>query len=151
MAKVKKKKFVRRQLDRLKTLKAYENRIKLLPDEEFNLIRGKWLCDFQIWDRVPAEELDDEIEMRYGREDIDNHVWRLCYVAKLRNVPIRGVTSTRIKQGIRIAAMDEADLEHMYFVGNHYGFQARQYKANQTFSVLRHDKRYVCDLAKKIL
>ena len=39
MAKVKKKKFARRDLDRLATLKAYENRIRLLPDEEFNLIR----------------------------------------------------------------------------------------------------------------
>ncbi len=131
----------RRKIDNLQTLKAFETRLKMLPDDEFNLIRDKWLCAYCIWDTVADEDIDEELELRY-EEDCDNHVWRICKIARERSVPIRGVTSCRVVQGVRIAAMKASELEHLYYVGGNVGF-GNTNRTNSVFCLLTHDKRYI--------
>ena len=70
-------KYKRRKVNHLLTLKAFETRMRMLPDDTFNLIKDKWLCCFGVWDTVADEYIDREIEMRYG-QNIDDHCWRLC-------------------------------------------------------------------------
>ena len=132
-------KYKRRKIDHLLTLKAFETRMRLLPDETFNLIKDKWLCCFNVWDTVADEYIDREIEMRYG-QNIDNHCWRLCKVARERNVPIRGVTSSRVLKGKRLAYLPESEIEHVYYVGGVMNFL--DFKSNEIFSILSQDKRY---------
>ena len=133
-------KYKRRKIDHLLTLKAFETRMRLLPDETFNLIKDKWLCCFNVWDTVADEYIDREIEVRYG-QNIDNHCWRLCKVARERNVPIRGVTSSRVLKGKRLAYLPESEMEHVYYVGGVMNFL--DFKCNEIFSILSQDKRYV--------
>ena len=133
-------KYKRRKIDHLLTLKAFETRMRLLPDETFNLIKDKWLCCFGVWDTVADEYIDREIQMRYG-QNIDNHCWRLCKVARERNVPIRGVTSSRVLKGKRLAYLPESEMEHVYYVGGVMNFL--DFKSNEIFSILSQDKRYV--------
>ena len=132
-------KYKRRKIDHLLTLKAFETRMRLLPDETFNLIKDKWLCCFNVWDTVADEYIDREIEVRYG-QNIDNHCWRLCKVARERNVPIRGVTSSRVLKGKRLAYLPESEMEHVYYVGGVMNFL--DFKSNEIFSILSQDKRY---------
>ena len=132
-------KYKRRKIDHLLTLKAFETRMRLLPDETFNLIKDKWLCCFNVWDTVADEYIDREIEVRYG-QNIDNHCWRLCKVARERNVPIRGVTSSRVLKGKRLAYLPESEIEHVYYVGGLMNFL--DFKSNEIFSILSQDKRY---------
>ena len=133
-------KYKRRKIDHLLTLKAFETRMRMLPDETFNLIKDKWLCCFNVWDTVADEYIDREIEVRYG-QSIDNHCWRLCKVARERNVPIRGVTSSRVLKGKRLAYLPESEMEHVYYVGGVMNFL--DFKSNEIFSILSQDKRYV--------
>ena len=133
-------KYKRRKIDHLLTLKAFETRMRLLPDDTFNLIKDKWLCCFGVWDTVADEYIDREIEVRYG-QNIDNHCWRLCKVARERNVPIRGVTSSRVLKGKRLAYLPESEMEHVYYVGGVMNFL--DFKCNEIFSILSQDKRYV--------
>ena len=133
-------KYKRRKIDHLLTLKAFETRMRLLPDETFNLIKDKWLCCFNVWDTVADEYIDREIEVRYG-QNIDNHCWRLCKVARERNVPIRGVTSSRVLKGKRLAYLPESEMEHVYYVGGVMNFL--DFKCNEIFIILSQDKRYV--------
>ena len=133
-------KYKRRKIDHLLTLKAFETRMRLLPDDTFNLIKDKWLCCFNVWDTVADEYIDREIEVRYG-QNIDNHCWRLCKVARERNVPIRGVTSSRVLKGKRLAYLPESEMEHVYYVGGVMNFL--DFKSNEIFSILSQDKRYV--------
>ena len=86
------------------------------------------------------EYIDREIEVRYG-QNIDNHCWRLCKVARERNVPIRGVTSSRVLKGKRLAYLPESEMEHVYYVGGVMNFL--DFKCNEIFSILSQDKRYV--------
>ena len=95
-------KYKRRKIDHLLTLKAFETRMRLLPDETFNLIKDKWLCCFNVWDTVADEYIDREIEVRYG-QSIDNHCWRLCKVARERNVPFFGICL-----GMQMACIESA-------------------------------------------
>ena len=132
-------KYKRRKIDHLLTLKAFETRMRLLPDETFNLIKDKWLCCFNVWDTVADEYIDREIEVRYG-QNIDNHCWRLCKVARERNVPIRGVTSSRVLKGKRLAYLPESEMEHVYYIGGVMNFL--DFKSNEIFSILSQDKRY---------
>ena len=103
-------KYKRRKINHLLTLKAFETRMRMLPDDTFNLIKDKWLCCFGVWDTVADEYIDREIQMRYG-QNIDNHCWRLCKVARERNVPIRGVSSPRVLKGKRLAYLPESEME----------------------------------------
>ena len=132
-------KYKRRKIDHLLTLKAFETRMRMLPDDTFNLIKDKWLCCFDVWDTVADEYIDREIEVRYG-QNIDNHCWRLCKVARERNVPIRGVTSSRVLKGKRLAYLPESEMEHVYYVGGVMNFL--DFKSNEIFSILSQDKRY---------
>ena len=133
-------KYKRRKVNHLLTLKAFETRMRMLPDDTFNLIKDKWLCCFGVWDTVADEYIDREIEMRYG-QNIDNHCWRLCKVARERNVPIRGVSSPRVLKGKRLAYLPESEMEHVYYVGGVMNFL--DFKCNEIFSILSQDKRYV--------
>ena len=132
-------KYKRRKINHLLTLKAFETRMRMLPDDTFNLIKDKWLCCFGVWDTVPDEYIDREIEVRYG-QNIDNHCWRLCKVARERNVPIRGVSSPRVLKGKRLAYLPESEMEHVYYVGGVMNFL--NFKSNKIFSILAQDKRY---------
>lgn len=132
-------KYKRRKVNHLLTLKAFETRMRMLPDDTFNLIKDKWLCCFGVWDTVADEYIDREIEMRYG-QNIDNHCWRLCKVARERNVPIRGVSSPRVLKGKRLAYLPESEMEHVYYVGGVMNFL--NFKSNKIFSILAQDKRY---------
>ena len=132
-------KYKRRKINHLLTLKAFETRMRMLPDDTFNLIKDKWLCCFNVWDTVADEYIDREIEVRYG-QNIDNHCWRLCKVARERNVPIRGVTSSRVLKGKRLAYLPESEMEHVYYVGGVMNFL--DFKSNEIFSILSQDKRY---------
>ena len=144
-------KYKRRKVNHLLTLKAFETRMRMLPDDTFNLIKNKWLCCFGVWeknkwlccfgvwDTVADEYIDREIEMRYG-QNIDNHCWRLCKVARERNVPIRGVSSPRVLKGKRLAYLPESEMEHVYYVGGVMNFL--NFKSNKIFSILAQDKRY---------
>ena len=132
-------KYKRRKVNHLLTLKAFETRMRMLPDDTFNLIKDKWLCCFGVWDTVADEYIDREIQMRYG-QNIDNHCWRLCKVARERNVPIRGVSSPRVLKGKRLAYLPESEMEHVYYVGGVMNFL--DFKSNKIFSILAQDKRY---------
>ena len=132
-------KYKRRKVNHLLTLKAFETRMRMLPDDTFNLIKDKWLCCFGVWDTVADEYIDREIQMRYG-QNIDNHCWRLCKVARERNVPIRGVSSPRVLKGKRLAYLPESEMEHVYYVGGVMNFL--NFKSNKIFSILAQDKRY---------
>ena len=132
-------KYKRRKINHLLTLKAFETRMRMLPDDTFNLIKDKWLCCFGVWDTVADEYIDREIQMRYG-QNIDNHCWRLCKVARERNVPIRGVSSPRVLKGKRLAYLPESEMEHVYYVGGVMNFL--NFKSNKIFSILAQDKRY---------
>ena len=132
-------KYKRRKIEHLLTLKAFETRMRMLPEDTFNLIKDKWLCCFDVWDTVADEYIDREIEVRYG-QNIDNHCWRLCKVARERNVPIRGVTSSRVLKGKRLAYLPESEMEHVYYVGGVMNFL--DFKSNEIFSILSQDKRY---------
>jgi len=132
-------KHKRRILDKIKSLRAYEIRLHTLSDNVMQQLSGKWLASFDMYDSYTVD--DEEINTRY-ETFLDNSCFRLARVCKSRDIQIKGVTSSKVVHGTRIAALCADELEDILYVGPHNSFH--KYKAS-VFSLLPQDKRYIVE------
>ena len=135
----KKRVFVKRVLDTQRTLLAYEQRIMLLPIEEFSKIEDKFLSSFEIFETYRGIDLQDTREQRRGTH-LDNSTFRLSEIAERRGVRVRGVTSQKKSKGCRFAALSEEEEEHIFYVGPNSSFTRDR---TSCFSICRLDRRFV--------
>ena len=129
--------FKRRVIDKKASLRAYEARMHTLSDETMERLANKWIASFEMYDTYGID--DEEIDRRYD-DFMDNSTFRLAWVCKQRNIPIRGCTSSRRVRGKRIAAIREDELEDIVYVGPHCAFFPN-FKSS-VFSLRAEDKRY---------
>ena len=109
-----------RKMNKPASLRAYELRMHTLTDEAMLALDNKWIASFEMYDTYTIN--DPEIDRRY-ESFLDNSCFRLAQVCKARGVNIKGVTSTRIIKGIRIAAIKADELSEIVYVGPHISFQ----------------------------
>ncbi len=130
--------FKRRLIDKKASLRAYEARMHTLSDETMQKLANKWIASFEMYDTYPID--DEEIDRRYD-SFLDNSTFRLAWVCKARNIPIRGCTSSKMLRGQRIAAIREEELDSIVYVGPHCAFFPNF--RSSVFSLRAEDKRYV--------
>ena len=133
-----KRKLRRRVLNKEQSLKAYEARMRALPEETIMELDGKYLSSLDVFDTYNID--DPEIDRRY-ESFLDNSCFRLAHVCKARNIKILGVTSTRIMQGQRIAAVLPEYIDKIKYVGGHCGCSFHNLRSS-VFSLRPEDKRY---------
>ena len=75
--------FVKRVLDIQRTLLAYEQRMMIVPIEQFSIIKDKYLSSFDIFETYSGIELQDAREQRRGTH-LDNSTFRLSEIAQRR-------------------------------------------------------------------
>ena len=126
----------RRKLNIQSTLNAYENRLKNLPDAEFEVLKDKFLSSFDIYDTFYPSHFLEQFEHRFGTH-LDAPIWRLMRVCIEKNIIISGLTSERVLHGNRIAALPEG--AKTIYVGPHNSFLN---KKRIIFSLHPVDKRY---------
>ena len=134
-----KRKLRRKLMDSKRTLNAFECRLMCLPEERLRVLEGKWLSSHDIYDTILRNNPD--ILERYQHDTLDSHIWRLAHVCIQRNIKIKGITSARIVQGKRIAALPENELQHIIHVGRCNNF--RNLQTHPEFGLLPQDKRFL--------
>ena len=107
-----------------------------LTDETMQVLNGKWIASFETYDTYTIN--DPEIDRRYNTF-LDNSCFRLARVCKARDIQIKGVTSTRVVKGTRIAAIKECEINDIVYVGSHVSFQNFR---SSVYSLRAQDKRY---------
>ena len=138
-----KRKIRRRQLDLVRTLNAYEMRIRSIPRNKLLELEDAWLSSFELWNTVLASQFEEEYNMRRDNPNLDNCVLRLASVCLEKGINIRGCTSERKRYGEFVASLaDEKPREEqkIIFCGAHSSFHHK--KRHPLFSIQPHDKRY---------
>ena len=128
----------RRKLNKNATLRAFEIRMMALPDATIQQLEDKWISSFDVFDTQPHCEMESEIDVRYGT-DVDSPLLRLYRVCLFRGVTPRGVTSERVRCGMRLAALPEEELPFLVYCGKHISFHK---KTRNIFALAPCDKRY---------
>ena len=129
----------RRKLDKQATLRAFEIRMMALDMGIFEQLEDKWISSFDVFDTSPHCEMEAEIESRYGTE-LDKPLYRLYRVCLERGITPRGVTSERVRAGMRMAALPNEELPYVMYCGRHSGFR---HKKRNVFALAPCDKRYL--------
>jgi len=128
--------FTRRTMNKTASLRAYEARMHTLTDDTMQGLINKWIASFEMYDTYSIN--DPEIDRRYG-SSLDNSCFRLARVCKARGIEIKGVTSSRVVKGTRIAAIKEDEINDIVYVGSHVSFQNFR---SSVYSLRAQDKRY---------
>ena len=141
-----KRKIRRRQLDLVRTLNAYEMRIRSIPRDKLLELEDGWLSSYELWNTVLASQFDEEYHIRRDNPNLDSCVLRLASVCLEKGINIRGCTSERKRYGVFVASLaDEKPREEqkIIFCGSHSSFHHKT--RHSLFSIQPHDKRYYND------
>jgi len=139
-----KKTYRRKKLDIVKTLKAYENRIMSLPQDEFEVLRDKYISSYEVWDTFQNDEILEELRMRHGTK-FDNIAFRLYLVARVKGIHLKGITSQKKLRGKRAGALKEGESEEKdcFYVGPALNFENRDKLERSVFSMRYEDRRFI--------
>ena len=131
-----------KNLDIVKTLKAYENRIMALDQSDFECLREKYISCYDVWDTFQKNEIQKEIDMRYATK-FDNIAFRLYMVATIKNIQLKGVTSHKKMRGRRVASLKFGETEEgdTFYVGPALNFDETRLERS-IFSMRAEDRRY---------
>lgn len=114
-----------KNLEVIRTMKAYENRLMALKKSDFECLRNKYISCYDVWDTFQQDEVKKEIEMRYGTK-FDNIAFRLYMVATIKNIQMKGITSHKKMRGPALN-FDDTKLERSIFS---LRAEDRRYKEN---------------------
>ena len=131
-----------KNLEVIRTMKAYENRLMALKKSDFECLRNKYISCYDVWDTFQQDEVKKEIEMRYGTK-FDNIAFRLYMVATIKNIQMKGITSHKKMRGRRVASLKLGETEEAdtFYVGPALNFDDTKLERS-IFSLRAEDRRY---------